>query len=161
QGICPGLNLDTGKGNERRYSPADVYTFAVAKSLTDAGISLATIKTIFKNIFIVKNPSLPESYSPIRTCFDWADMAHDVDGVSVMVADPRDAVLNEYQQSVVLVISKSIGCEERDAFLALATPENNILCWAKTGFPLSKLIETSTFVMIFNLNNILNNIVWM
>lgn len=50
QGICPGVAVNTGRGNERRYSKDDVVILAVARTLAETGISLSVIKAFFKDI---------------------------------------------------------------------------------------------------------------
>jgi len=50
QGFCPGFDVKTGKGNERRYSENDVVFLAIAKTLAEAGISLQLVKRFFNHI---------------------------------------------------------------------------------------------------------------
>ncbi len=50
QGLCPGVAVKTGRGNERRYSYDDVVRLAVVKTLSEAGISLTMIKGILEGI---------------------------------------------------------------------------------------------------------------
>jgi DNA-binding transcriptional MerR regulator len=50
QGLCPGVAVNTGRGNERRYTHDNVVRLAVVKALSEAGISLSMIKAIWDRI---------------------------------------------------------------------------------------------------------------
>jgi DNA-binding transcriptional MerR regulator len=51
QGLCPGVTVKTGRGNERRYSHDDVVRLALVKAISEeAGISLTMIKSILDDI---------------------------------------------------------------------------------------------------------------
>jgi DNA-binding transcriptional MerR regulator len=51
QGLCPGVTVKTGRGNERRYSHDDVVRLALVKAISEeAGISLTMIKDIFDGL---------------------------------------------------------------------------------------------------------------
>lgn len=50
QGLCPGVEVKTGRGNERRYSENDVVMLSLVKELAEVGISLSQIKLFFTQI---------------------------------------------------------------------------------------------------------------
>lgn len=50
QGLCPGVVVKTGRGNERRYSHDDVVRLAIVKTIAEAGVSLSAIKQFFSQL---------------------------------------------------------------------------------------------------------------